>query len=244
VNERHLLRIAAVAALTGAAAQLVASVLEVDSSGDVENAVRLVADSRFWNGDRLLDLVGAFLTVGALTVIGRTFAEGRGQGWARAGQPFLVLMGALGASAVVAGATMKHLADAWAHAAPHTRPAYLAVFDASREASDDLFFAAFMALGLYLAALAAAILIGQLYPRWLGWTAGASAVLVLAGELVELVVDAAFVAVLAGFALFLAVVVSLGVVTWRHAAAVSGPGEAHGVPGREPGAMLITTDAP
>jgi hypothetical protein len=221
MDDRRLDRIGALAAIAGAGAQLVATVLEPDSSGDPAKAVRIVANSRIWNGDRLLDLIGVFLVVAALTVVGRTFAEGSGREWARVGQPFLVLMGALGAGAVFAGANMKEMASAWAGAAPHAQQSYLAAFDASRNANDDLFFGAFLALGLYLATLAVAILTGRVYARWIGRAATLSAALVLAGDLLLLAFDAAFVAVLAGFALFLIVLIALGLSMWRHASPTS-----------------------
>ena len=217
MDDRRLYRIGALAAIAGAVAQLVATVLEPDSSGDLAEAVRVVADSGFWNGDRLLDLIGVFLTVAALTVVGRSLAEGSGREWARVGQPFLVLMGALGAGAVLAGANMKEMANAWAGAAPHAQQSYLAAFDASRNAKDDLFFGAFLALGLYLATLAFAILSGRVYARWIGRAAALSAALVLAGDLLLLASDAAFVAVLVGFGLFMVVLIALGVSMWRHA---------------------------
>ena len=62
-----------------------------------------------------------------------------------------------------------------------------------------------MALGLYLATLAAAILTGGVYARWIGWALGRQRRLVLSGNLLLLASDDAFVAVLAGFALFLVV---------------------------------------
>jgi hypothetical protein len=85
-----------------------------------------------------------------------------------------------------------------------------------------LIWCALLALGLYLATLAVGILTGRVYARWIGWAAAASAVLLLAGDLLELVFDAAFVLVLAGFALFLAVLIALGAAMWRLAAT---PGE-------------------
>lgn len=217
MNDSRLLRSAAVAAVAGALAQVVAGVLEPDWGGDPGQAVRVVADSGLWTGDRLLDLIGLFLTVGALTVVCHTFAEGPGRQWARVGQPFLVLMGALGAGAIVAGANMKELADSWAEAAPTAKPPYLATFDAASGTTEDLLWVALLALGLYLAVLAAAILTGAVYARWIGWVAAAGAALLLAGNLLELVLEAAFVAVLAGFALGMAVLVALGVSMWRHA---------------------------
>jgi hypothetical protein len=214
VSDRHLLRIAGAAAVAGAIAQFVASVLEPDWGDDPAKAVRVVADNGFWNGDRLLDLIGVFLTVGALTVVGRTFTERPGREWVRVGQPFLVVMAALGGSAVASGATMKVLANRWVGSAPQFRQSYLAAFDAASRVTEVLFFAAFMALALYLATLAVAILAGSVYVRLLGWAAAASAVLVLAGDLLSIRFDAAFVAVLAGYALFLVVLTALGVSMW------------------------------
>jgi len=217
MNDSHLLRVAGGAAVAGATAQFLASLLEPDWGGEPGKAVRVVADNSFWNGDRLLDLIGVFLTVGALTVVGRTFAERSGCEWARVGQPFLVLMAALGASAVATGATMKVLAQRWADAAPQLKQSYLAAFDAASRLTEVLFFAAFIALALYLTALAVAILAHRVYARWIGWTAAASAILVLTGDLLNISFDAAFLAVLAGYVLFIGVLVALGVSMWRHA---------------------------
>ena len=132
MNDGHLLRVGAVAAVAGAGASLVATVLEPDWSGDPDEAIRVVAESGFWTGGRLLDLIGLFLTVGALTVVGRTFAEGSGREWARAGQPFLLLLGALGAGAILTGATLEEVADAWVAAGPQAKQSYLAAFDTTR----------------------------------------------------------------------------------------------------------------
>ena len=120
------MRIGAVAAVAGAVGQLVATVFEPDSSGEPGDAVRVVADSGFFTADRLLDLIAVLLTVGALTVVSRTFVEGAGRDWARIGQPFLVLTGALGSAAVVAGANKKELADSWADASGDAKQSYLA----------------------------------------------------------------------------------------------------------------------
>ena len=146
-TNRQLLRLAAVAAVSGALAQLVATVLEPEVGDNAREAIRTVAESGVWTAGRLVDLIGVLLTVGALTIVGRTFADGPGRDWARAGQPFLVLMGALGAGAVVAGATLKDVADAWVAAAPQAKASYLVVFDSATNLTDALFFAAFLAMG-------------------------------------------------------------------------------------------------
>jgi hypothetical protein len=206
-----------VAAISGAVAQLVATVLEPDWSGDPAEAARVLADSEIWTGDRLLDLVGLLLTVTALTVVGRTFAGGTGEEWARLGQPFLVLTGALGAGGVLAGATLKDVADAWAGAAPEAKQPYLSSFDTLTGVTEALFFGAFMALGAYLAALSAATLVSRVYARWIGRTSAAAAVLISAGNLLVLVSEVAFLAVLAGFLAFMVVLIALGISMWRRA---------------------------
>ena len=95
MNDGHLLRVGAVAAVAGAGLRS-SRPCSSPTGAATDEAIRVVADSGFWTGGRLLDLIGLFLTVGALTVVGRTFAEGSGRR-ARAGQPFLLLLGALGA---------------------------------------------------------------------------------------------------------------------------------------------------
>jgi hypothetical protein len=219
MNDSYLLRVGAVAAVAGAGASLVATVLEPDWGGDPGEAIRVVADSGFWTGGRLLDLIGLFLTVGALTVVGRTFAKGSGGDWARAGQPFLLLLGALGAGAILTGANLEEVADAWVAAGPQAKQSYLAAFDTTTSLTEALFFGAFLAMGLYLAALATAILTQGVYRRWIGWTSAASAVLVLSGDLLVLVSESAFIAVLVGYVLYKAVLIALGVSLWRLGAA-------------------------
>jgi hypothetical protein len=219
MDDRRLLRLAAVAAVVGSLAQVAAGLLEPDWGGDPVEAIRVVADSRIWIAGRLLDLVGLFLTVAAFTAVGHTLAEGPGRRWARVGQPFLILMGALGAGGIVFAAVMKDVADTWVATPPGARQPYLASFHATSTATEDLIWVALLALGLYLAVLAAALLSGGVYARWMGWVSAVGAVLLLGGELLELVFEAAFVAVLAGFVLGMAVMIALGVSMWRQAAA-------------------------
>lgn len=217
----YLPRLGAASAIAGATAQLVASLLEPDWGGKPAKAAEVVAGSGIWNGNVVLDLIGTFLTVGALAVVYSTFADGFGREWARVGQPFLVLMAALGASTAATRYAMKELADSWAAAAPQSRQAYLVAFDAASRVTEALFFAAFLALGLYLAVLGTAILCGRVYARWIGWTAAASAVLVVSGNLLELAYNSAWAAVLAGFGLFLVIAIALGVSMWRNAGRLS-----------------------
>lgn len=218
MNHRRLARVGALAAVIGALAQVTATVFEPERADDPLKAISAVAGSGIWTLDRVIDLIGLFLTVGALAVVGRTFTGGPGRDWARVGQPFLAVLGALGASAILTGATLKKLADAWATAGPAAKPAQLAVFAAASQTTDAFFFCAFVAMGLYLGTLSAAILSAGGYARWIGWLCAASASLVLAGDFLTLASNAAFFAVLLGFLLFMAALIALGVTMWRQAA--------------------------
>jgi len=210
-----LLRIGAVTAVAGGAAQLVAWALDPELGDDPAKAVRVVAGNDVWTGARLLGLIGVFLTVGALTVVGRTLGEETGRESAFVGQPFLILFGALGASGLAVGAVMKDLASAWGAAGPDAANAYLATFDSAEKVNETLVWCAFLAVGLYLATLAVAILAGRVYARWIGWAAAASGGFLLSGDLLEVAFDPAFVLVLAGYALFLVTQIALGVSMWR-----------------------------
>lgn len=215
MKDARVLRIAAVAAILGATAHVAASVLEPDWLGEPQEAVRVVSESGFFIGGRLIDLIFVVLMVGALTVVGRTLANGPGGEWARLSQPVLVLMGALWAGAVLASAALKDVADAWAVATPEAQQSYLAAFDATVSVADALYFGAYAAHGVYLATIGASILIGGLYARWIGWAVVCSAALRLGGDMLVLVWDAAFLALLAGSLLFMTVLVALGVSLWQ-----------------------------
>jgi len=229
MNTIWALRLGACAAITGAAASLTATVLEPDWGGDPETAVRVVADFGLWNTNHLVDLIGLLLTVAALTIAGHMLADA-GSIWARVAQPFLLLMAALGASAVATGAAMKEMADTWAGAEGNTKTSYLAAFDALVSTTEVLFFAAFLGLGTYLAALGVAILAGRLFARWIGWGAALAAVLVICGDLLTIVSEPAFLGVLAGYALYKVVLVAIGVSMWRLVIA-SGPALDRATPG-------------
>jgi hypothetical protein len=218
MNHRRLARVGALAAVIGALAQVTATVLEPERAEDPLKAISTIAGSGIWTLDRLIDLAGLLLAVGALAVVGRTFTGGPGRDWAHVGQPFLAVMGALGASAILTGATLKDVADAWTAAGPAAKPAHLAVFAAASQTTDAFFFCAFVAMALYVGTLSAAILTGGVYARWIGWVCAASASLVLAGDFLMLASDAAFVAVLLGFLLFMSVLIALGVTMWQQAA--------------------------
>jgi hypothetical protein len=112
---------------------------------------------------------------------------------------------------------LEEVADAWVAAGPQAKQSYLAAFDTTTSLTEALFFGAFMAMGLYLAALATAILTQGVYRRWIGWVSAVSAGLVLSGDMLVLVSESAFIAVLVGYVLYKVVLIALGVSMWRQA---------------------------
>lgn len=123
-------------------------------------------------------------------------------------------MGGLGCAAIATGAAMKDAATRWQHATTEAASTHLVSFDTLRGVTENLFFVAFLCLGVYLAVLCVGVLTTAVFARWMGACAGAAGVLILLGNLLSLAFDA-FVLVLAGFAFFLVAVVALGISLWR-----------------------------
>ena len=210
MNNNHLLRIGGAAAVLGVIVQLAAAMLEPVRDGDTDKAIRTIAESGAWTGRWLVHLTGIVLIVVAVAVVTRTFSEGPAKEWARLGQPLFVIAGALGVAEVLVGASTKHLADGWAAAAPDANLSYLAAFEGAWNATVNLDFGALFMLALYLATLAAAILAGNVYARWLGWTSAVAAPLLLVGILLELRSPVGTALGLVGNVLFFVVLIGLG----------------------------------
>jgi hypothetical protein len=218
MKNRHLLRIGAGAAFLGVIAQLAAAMLEPARVGDADEAIRTVAESDPWTPRWLVHLAGIVLLVAALAVVTRTFADGPAREWARVGQPLLAVAGALGVAEVMVGAGLKDLADGWAAAAPEAKLPYLTAFEGAWNDTVNLDFGAIFVFGLYLGTLAAAILAGYEYARWLGWTCAAAAPLLLVGIVLELRSVVGTALVLVGNVLFFVVLVAMGRTMWRKGA--------------------------
>jgi len=134
------------------------------------------------------------------------------------GLVFVAITGALGMAQILVGAGTKDLADGWAAAAPGEKPAYFAAFDGAWNETVNLDFGTIMAGGLYLLTLAAAILSGSVYARWLGWVSAGAGVLLLVGTVLELWSPVGTALGLVGILLLLLVLSGLGISMWRNAA--------------------------
>jgi hypothetical protein len=211
MDHRLLVRLGGIAAVLGAILQLIATALEPDQSDNLSQAIRTVADSGVFAADRVIDLVGVLLMLFGLVVVSLTITERVASSHLRVGRPFLILGSSLGAAAVISGGALKTLADDWKASLPGDRQTYRSAFAAIRELEADLFFGAFLALGIFLALLAAAILISRTYARWIGVSAMVAAIVIVVGNFGVIVVDAAFIAVLVGFVVFMVITIALGI---------------------------------
>jgi hypothetical protein len=146
---RYLLRVGAVAGVLGAGAQLVAGWIETDWGGPPSEAVARVASNSYFTSDRLLDMIGLFLTLLMLAVVASTLRRSDTHGWAAVSEPLLAFWGAVGAAAILVGAAMKDAADGWLEGPAGTRTTYLATFDITARVTEALFFGAFVGIGLY-----------------------------------------------------------------------------------------------
>ena len=218
MNSSHLLRIGGAAAVLSVIVQLAAAMLEPGRDGDTDKAIRAIAESGAWTGRWLVHVTGIILIVIAVAVVTRTFSEGPAKEWARVGQPLFVVAGALGVAEVLVGGSTKHLADGWAAAAPEAGLPYRAAFEGTWNATVALDFGALLMLSLYLATLAAAILAGNVYARWLGWTSAVAAPLLFVGILLELRSPVGTALDAVGNVLFFVVLIALGLSMWRRAA--------------------------
>ena len=132
----------------------------------------------------------------------------------------LALTGAVAVVAVLVGAGLKEIADAWATAASPSREAYLASYDTTHTVWTLVDLGGTVGLGLYLTTFAAAVLSSRVYARWLGWAAAAAAPLIVVGLVVELRSTVGTYVVTVGILLFLAVMVGLARALWRRSAPV------------------------
>ena len=88
---------------------------------DAGEAIRIVAESGFWTAGRLLDLIGVLLTVGALTVVGRTFAEGPGGTGPAPASPSSCSWARSAPAPSSRARPWREVADAWVAAAPQAK---------------------------------------------------------------------------------------------------------------------------
>jgi hypothetical protein len=174
--EGWVLRLGAAAGIAGALLGMVGNLAHPATpapSADPDGLARTVAESGGWVPDHLVILVGLILMLGGLVAISRSITGGLPGALARLG--YLAAVGGATVGLVllaVDGVAAKHLAEAWAAAAPGDKaPALQALLaeEAINFALGTLFYILFAGVTFVLLGLAVAW--SGTYPPWLGWAA-------------------------------------------------------------------------
>ncbi|MFQ5979068.1 MAG: DUF4386 family protein [Candidatus Heimdallarchaeota archaeon] len=177
MQDRTLLRIGAVSLIAGFVSNIIFAVLHQMTAppsdpSDMEATLQQIADSSTWAGIHVFIMAAFLLFVGGLLALSRSFTEEPGAALARLGFSAALLGVAIlsVSEAILGGSTMKELADAWAAAADKEGP--FAVAEAMLLVSYDIFsWGNVVFYGVTPILFGLAIVLSDLYPKWLGWVA-------------------------------------------------------------------------
>jgi hypothetical protein len=188
-----LRRLAAPAAILASIGQfVVAMVIPYWNDPDpVAGMGAILADTRFWAAVWLIHVAGIVLIVLTLAIATRTFTSGAAHEWVQVGLPIVAMGGALGLAETLTGASLSHVAEAWAAAPAADQSGYVAAYGAVGQAAIAMDFGAIICVALYLPMLGAAILVGHTYAHWIGWAFVVSGTMFLVGILAELAIPEA-----------------------------------------------------
>ena len=185
-----LWRLAAPAAILASIGQfVVAMVIPYWNDPDpVAGMGAILADTRLWAAIWLIHVAGIMLIVLTFAIATRTFTSGAAHEWVQVGLPIIAIGGALGLAETLTGASLSHVAEAWAAAPAADQAGYVAAYVAVGQAAIAMDFGAIICVAIYLPMLGAAILMGRMYARWIGWALVVSGTMYLVGILGELAI--------------------------------------------------------
>ncbi|HXC51218.1 MAG TPA: hypothetical protein VN634_10070 [Candidatus Limnocylindrales bacterium] len=145
--------------------------MQADPNDAIDAFTEYAAD-RVWVASHLMQLAGVLLMSGALLVLERVLAEGRGAWWARIGAAGATAGIALAAALqAVDGIALKRMVDAWAGASePSVFPLFAAAF-AVRQIEVGLAAMLSIVLGSTTAIYGVAMHADSRFAPWIGWLA-------------------------------------------------------------------------
>jgi len=183
-----LWRLAAPAAILSSIGQFVVAMLIPywNDPDPVAGMGAILADTRFWAAIWLIHVAGIMLIILTMAIATRTFTSGAAREWVQVGLPIVAIGGALGIAETLTGASLSHVAEAWAAASAAEQPSYVAAYLAVGQAAIAIDFGAIICVAVYLPMLGAAILMERRYAHWIGWAFVVSGTMYLVGILGEL----------------------------------------------------------
>lgn len=175
---------AVVGALLGMVGNLAHPVTPID---DQEGVARVIAESGIWVPVHLAIVLGIVLMLGGLVAIRLSIRHGLAGALARFGLIAAVAGATIGLVLVILdGVAARQLAQEWAAAPPEERDIALGLVHANETinlALASLFNFVFAAVTFLLFGLA--VVLSDVYPRWLGWVAVLAGVLSVAAGTIQ-----------------------------------------------------------
>jgi len=181
-----LLRIGAVAAVSGIAVEVVMQFLHPSQAdpNDSVAAFEEYAHSQIWADVHIGQFAGTLLIVLGLVALSRALSRQPRLAGALAvvgGVAAILVAAVFAVQMAVDGVALKGAIDAWTHAAPAEKAAAFQVADGIRWIEKGLSGFFHLVNGTTLLALGLSMALGRAYPRWLGWIGAAAGVGFLAG---------------------------------------------------------------
>jgi len=171
-TERHLARVGAVAAVTGAVTLFVATLLHPMSAdpNDPPAAFAEYAADSLWVATHLGQFLGVAMLGVALVALAGTMESGSPSAWARIGVVGTAASIAMAAALqAVDGVALKVMVNRWMQASAETRAR---VFDAAfavRQIEIGMASLLSILFGLTVSVFGISMLTGRRFPAWLGW---------------------------------------------------------------------------
>lgn len=174
-QDRHLWKTGGVLAIVGGVVFMTANVLHPRSS-DIsvyKEQIDTVAASDIWIADHLLFLAGGLLILLGLYAFGRSISGDRASTWARFGAVMAVVStSVLAVLAGIDGIASKFVHDSYASASGAEKATALQISEMLEQVDVALFSIwIVMFFGLTFLFFGLAVVQGNDYPAWLGWSA-------------------------------------------------------------------------
>ncbi len=172
--DRSLFRLGGASAVLGALLGMVGNLIHpVTPIDDPEGVAQVIADSEIWIPVHLVIFLGLVLMLGGLVALSHSIRRGSAGALARFGLLAAIAGATIGlVDVILDGVAARQLAQEWAAAPANQKAAALALV----HANETINFALASGLNFVFAAVTfilfgLAVVLSDVYPRWLGWVA-------------------------------------------------------------------------
>lgn len=232
MQDKTLLRIGAVSLIVGIVVfvlSVFAGLLQLAEGepGDFRPLLQSIADSPLWGGIHVVGLAALLLFIGGLLALSRSITKEPGSALAQLGFTSALLGGVfLSIQSIMEGShTMKALTEAWA-AATDKEVLFTVAKTLFNLGTDFGSWGVVIIFGVVPIIFGLAIVLTDIYPKWLGWMALVGGV-GAASMGIALFLQGLFHAGIFSFFVFAVVVtlwlIVMGVLMWRRAGAAANP---------------------